>query len=89
VYVLVSRVSARTYVGIALDAKRRLAEHNGELPGGAKATRAHRPWRLARRFGPFATRGEAQQVEHAVKRLRGNARLAARAAVARAATQRD
>ncbi|MCE9595771.1 MAG: GIY-YIG nuclease family protein [Planctomycetes bacterium] len=75
VYVLVSRVSKRTYVGIALDVRRRLAQHNGKLPGGAKATRAHRPWRVGKRFGPFEARGEAQRVEHAVKRLRGSDRL--------------
>lgn len=77
-YVLVSKVSTRTYVGIALDPKRRLAEHNGELPGGAKATRGFRPWRIARRFGPYATRGEAQSVEHDLKRLRGAERCRAR-----------
>ncbi|MBI5432851.1 MAG: GIY-YIG nuclease family protein [Planctomycetes bacterium] len=75
VYVLVSKVSGRTYVGIALDAKTRLAQHNGKQPGGAKSTRAHRPWGIAKRYGPFDTRGEAQHVEHAVKRLRGRARL--------------
>lgn len=74
---LVSKVSNRTYVGIALDPKVRLAQHNGELPGGAKTTRAHRPWRLAKRYGPFEARGEAQRVEHAVKRLRGLARCRA------------
>ena len=78
VYVLVSKTSGRTYVGIALDSKRRLAQHNGRAPGGAKATRAHRPWRIAKRYGPFASRGEAQRVEHALKRLRGRARLAFR-----------
>jgi putative endonuclease len=78
VYVLVSRVSQRTYVGIALDCKRRLAQHNGKLPGGAKSTRADRPWRVAKRFGPFDARGEAQSVEHRLKRLRGRERLSFR-----------
>ncbi len=75
VYVLRSRVRARTYVGVALDAKKRLLQHNGKLPGGAKSTRACRPWRIARVLGPFDTRGAAQRVEAAVKRLRGPARL--------------
>ena len=75
VYVLRSRVRVRTYVGIALDAKLRLKQHNGALPGGAKSTRAGRPWRIARVLGPFPSRGEAQRVEAAVKRLRGPARL--------------
>ena len=75
VYVLRSRVRARTYVGIALDHRQRLLQHNGVLPGGAKSTRAGRPWRVARVHGPFPTRGAAQSVEAAVKRLRGMARL--------------
>lgn len=75
VYVLVSKATARTYVGITTDAKRRLAQHNGVRPGGAKATRAGRPWRLAKHYGPYATRGEAQSIEWRVKRRRGRARL--------------
>ncbi len=75
VYVLRSRSGPRTYVGIALDVKQRLSQHNGRVPGGAKSTRAGRPWRVAKTFGPFATRGEAQRVEAQIKRLRGLARL--------------
>jgi putative endonuclease len=75
VYVLLSRPSGSTYVGIALDAERRLAQHNGELPGGARSTRAGRPWRIAATYGPFATRGEAQKAEHQVKCLKGRRRL--------------
>jgi len=80
VYVLRSRAAARTYVGIALDVKGRLAQHNGKVPGGAKSTRAWRPWRVAKVFGPFPTRGLAQKTEAAIKRLRGLARLRYRAA---------
>jgi predicted GIY-YIG superfamily endonuclease len=79
VYVLLSRALGRTYVGIALDPRARLAQHNGRAPGGARATRAGRPWRVRRTYGPFATRAEAQRVEHAVKRLRGSARFGWRA----------
>ena len=75
VYVLRSEVLARTYVGIALDCEERLAQHNGAKPGGAKSTRQGRPWRIAREFGPFADRSEAQRVESQVKRLRGDARM--------------
>jgi len=78
VYVLVSQTSRSTYVGIALDAERRVAQHNGIGRGGAKATRAGRPWKLVARFGPFESRGEAQRIEWQVKRLRGRARLAFR-----------
>ena len=75
VYALISEASGHTYVGITTDPERRLAQHNGERPGGARATRAGRPWSLAARWGPFDERGQAQRVEHQVKRLRGSARL--------------
>lgn len=77
VYVLGSRSLGRTYVGIALDVRARLAQHNGRAPGGARSTRAGRPWRVRKKYGPYATRAEAQRVEHALKRLRGKARLRA------------
>lgn len=73
---LVSQISGRTYVGIALDPAQRLAQHNGEKPGGAKSTRAGRPWSIAASYGPFATRGQALRAELAVKKLRGRRRLA-------------
>jgi len=75
VYVLVSGTGGRTYVGITTDAGRRIAQHNGELPGGAKATRAGRPWRIGALYGPFAGRGHALRVERSVKKLRGARRL--------------
>ena len=75
VYVLRSRTLGRTYVGIALDADLRLSQHNGEAPGGAKSTRAGRPWTIAKRYGPFATRSQAQRAEAAVKALRGKQRV--------------
>lgn len=68
--------SGRTYVGIALEVERRLAQHNGEARGGARATRAGRPWRVGAVYGPFAGRGDALRAELAVKRLRGPRRLA-------------
>ncbi|MEZ4449525.1 MAG: GIY-YIG nuclease family protein [Nannocystaceae bacterium] len=75
VYVLVAESGARTYVGVTTDLERRLEQHNGERPGGARATRGGRPWRVGASYGPFASRGEAQRVERAIKRLRGPARL--------------
>jgi len=75
VYVLLAHDGARTYVGITLDLERRLAQHNGERPGGAKATRPGRPWRVGAVFGPYEGRGEAQAIERRLKRLRGAARL--------------
>lgn len=75
VYVLQSEARSVTYVGIARDVDARLAQHNGEARGGAKSTRAARPWKIARTEGPFDSRGEAQTREYALKQLRGPARL--------------
>jgi len=75
VYVLHSKSAARTYVGVTNDIPRRLQQHNGRAPGGARATRPGRPWKVRVIYGPFATRGEAQQVEHEVKQRRGTERL--------------
>ena len=75
VYVLSSRSAGRTYVGIARDVRARLRQHNGLEPGGARSTRAGRPWRVRKTYGPYATRGEAQSIEFAVKQLRGTERL--------------
>lgn len=76
VYVLVSKSAGTTYVGVTTDLERRLAQHNGLAPGGAKTTRAGRPWELGVTYGPYENRGEAQIVEHRVKLERGRARLA-------------
>jgi len=70
VYVLVSEATGRTYVGATTDPERRLREHNGEISGGAKATRAHRPWRMGRIVGPIDTQREALREEHRIKKLR-------------------
>jgi len=75
VYVLVSADSSRTYVGSCVNVDRGLEEHNGSRPGGAKATRVGRPWKLARVHGPLGSRGEAQRVEAKLKKKRGRERL--------------
>jgi HAL2 family 3'(2'),5'-bisphosphate nucleotidase len=74
---LLGSAGGRTYVGIALDPARRLAEHNGERPGGARSTRAGRPWSLLRVHGPYPDRAAASRAEHQLKALRGPARRAA------------
>jgi structure-specific endonuclease subunit SLX1 len=74
-YVLVSTTIRRTYVGVTTDVDRRARQHNGELAGGARATRAGRPWKIGRVAGPYESRGEAQVVEYSIRRLRGRARL--------------
>ncbi|CAA6662135.1 unnamed protein product [Spirodela intermedia] len=44
VYLIVSSRISRTYIGVTNNFPRRLKQHNGELKGGAKASRAGRPW---------------------------------------------
>lgn len=75
VYVIVSESAGATYVGVTKDLERRVAQHNGELPGGARSTTRGRPWTLAARWGPWDARGDAQAAEAAVKRRRGLDRL--------------
>ena len=43
-YLLLSEDNKRTYVGATIDIHRRLRQHNGEISGGAKATRGS-SWR--------------------------------------------
>jgi putative endonuclease len=75
-YLLRSPRLGSTYAGITTDPERRLQQHNGERPGGAKSTRAGRPWEVVATWGPFAERGEAQRAEYGLKRLPGKARQA-------------
>jgi predicted GIY-YIG superfamily endonuclease len=70
VYVLVSEKTGRTYVGSTTDVARRLRQHNGSLAGGARCTRAHRPWRIGRVINGLADRREALHEERRVKKLR-------------------
>ena len=71
---LLRSAKGRSYVGITTELERRLAQHNGELPGGAKSTRAGRPWTLARSWGPYS-RSLASAHEYQLKRQRGARRF--------------
>ena len=75
VYVLRSTTMRSTYVGITTDPERRLDQHNGVQPGGARTTRRGRPWKIASIHGPYPTRGEALRIEHHLKSRRGTERL--------------
>ena len=70
VYVLISEKTGRTYVGCTTDLARRLRQHNGEIKGGARCTRAHRPWKVGRVIEGFTSRSEAMTEERRVKKLR-------------------
>jgi putative endonuclease len=66
VYVLLNRAGL-AYTGCTTNIERRLEEHNAGK--GAKFTKGRGPWRVAR-VESFATRGEAQSREAAIKKDR-------------------
>ncbi|KAJ8748703.1 hypothetical protein K2173_011251 [Erythroxylum novogranatense] len=60
VYLLLSTNSPiKTYVGVTTNFTRRLKQHNGELKGGARASRAGRPWVCASIIRGFIDRSQA------------------------------
>lgn len=65
VYLLECR-DGTLYCGITRDLERRVAQHNGLLPGGARYTRGRRPVRLAASL-PCPDKGTALRLERAVK----------------------
>jgi putative endonuclease len=67
---LLTCASGRTYVGITTELERRLEQHNGTLPGGAKSTRPGRPWAVLRKWGPYS-RSTASAHEYRLKRCPG------------------
>ncbi len=68
-YVYILRCADDTlYTGITIDVERRLAEHNGERPRGAKYTQARRPVELVY-MRRFRTRSNAAQEEARIKQL--------------------
>jgi len=73
-YLLWSDSAERSYIGVSTEPERRLAQHNGERVGGARSTRAGRPWTIERLHGPFLSRSVAQRVEAAWKQQSGAAR---------------
>lgn len=74
VYIIRSKPNGTLYTGIAIDPDRRLRKHNGIAKGGAKATRAGRPWGLVFIEGPME-KGEALSREAEIKKLRRRDKL--------------
>ena len=68
--------TAPVYVGSTTDPVRRFRQHNGELVGGAKFTASRRPWQARALYGPYQDRSEAFRAENALKKLRGEKRIA-------------
>ncbi|CAJ1367152.1 unnamed protein product [Effrenium voratum] len=67
-YVLRSSTRNRTYTGITTDLSRRLRQHNGELHGGAKATRTGGLWKVLCVVRGFPTKLDAERFEWRAKR---------------------
>ena len=74
-YVLRSTRSARTYVGYSRQPRRRLRQHNGELPGGG-APVAGRPWELVLVVSGFGSKHAALAFESAWQRPHSSRHLA-------------
>lgn len=72
VYLIISADMRKTYVGVTTDFERRLKQHNGELNGGAKASRAGRPWQCVCLVHGFKGRSEACGFEWKWKYLSRN-----------------
>ncbi len=71
VYLLHSERTGHTYKGIGKDPERRLRQHNGLRSGGAKRTRAGRPWTLRAAWGPYRDRSEASKKEAQLQKRSG------------------
>ena len=63
------------YAGVTKDLARRLQQHNGQLAGGARYTKARRPVALVWSEA-CNSRSDAQQREHALRRLSREQKLA-------------
>nr|WRJ69540.1 GIY-YIG nuclease superfamily protein [Oceanusvirus sp.] len=58
----------RVYIGKTCDLHRRIRQHNGEISGGAKATRGRGPWRFVAVISGFETESQALMAEWRLKR---------------------
>lgn len=75
-YVYIARCADKSlYTGVTTEPKRREREHNGELQGGAKYTRARRPVKII--WSELHNgRSEATQREYQIKRFSRQKKLA-------------
>lgn len=52
-----------TYCGVTNNRERRIRQHNGQIKGGAKQTKAHQPWSMVAILNGFESLAEAQRFE--------------------------
>ncbi len=74
VYLLISKNTKylyHTYVGITTDLNRRINQHNGLIEGGAKSTRAKRPYEIAYFIENIENRSIASKLEFNIKKQKG------------------
>lgn len=79
---LVECADGTLYCGATTEPERRVAQHNGLRPGGAKYTRSRRPVRLAACVA-LPDRSAALRVEEAVKKTPRRGKMARLLAEAR------
>lgn len=70
-YILISNNRNRSYIGCTNNIKKRLRQHNGEITGGAKATKTGRPWTLICYISGF-DKSHALCCEWRLKRRKAN-----------------
>ena len=54
-------------MGVTVNLARRLRQHNGEIKGGAKATRGRGPWKIVGTVENLPTKRAALQLEWAMR----------------------
>lgn len=69
-HVYVIKSGRRRYIGKTNDLVRRLRQHNGEISGGARATRGRGPWAYELIVDGFECDSHAMQAEWRLKRER-------------------
>lgn len=69
-YLLKSENDYMTYIGYTTNLHRRIRQHNGEIVGGAKKTRKHRPWKIVCCLTGFPTSRSGLQYEWFVNHSR-------------------